>query len=64
MFLTIKTGSVLTQFIPKKKLNNTVQQHKGLLLSKSRLADFQDIEETKNTKKGPFPTKSVPEMTL
>ena len=49
MFLSIKTGSELTQFTPKKKLD--IHRHKGLCFTKSRLADVQDIEEM-DTKKG------------
>ena len=49
MFLAIKTGSELTHFTPKKKLD--IHRHKGLCFSKYRLADVQDIEET-STRKG------------
>ena len=52
MLLAVKIGSELTQFTPKKKLDNTTHQHKGLYFSKSRLSDFQDVKETRSTKKG------------
>ena len=45
LFLAIKTSSELQEYTSKQKLQNTVHLYKGLCLSKSRLSDYQDLEE-------------------
>ena len=56
MFLAIKTSSELQEYASKQKLQNTVHLYKGLCLSKSRLLDFQDLEEEGTRKK---PSKNI-----
>ena len=67
MFLAIKTSSELQEFASKQKLQNTVHLYKGLCLSKSRLSDYQDLEEDgtrKNTLAKILIEKGVPKHTL